>query len=214
MVATTFMEPAEAKHRVTTGGWVLRGIGVLVVWSAWAFLVGATLLLSGNGGKAAGPAVAVAAMLVALVPTWFLVRRARSRRWLLAGATVVLVLVGLFLGSLGGPSLARMTGVGASLPVATGAQLLTTSSVENTLCLQECSQVTHLYAVLDSDAAQSKIGSALLASGWAEVDLGAFCKGQFGVRLADVADPTIVDPPPAPPGMELLSVSTSRCERP
>ena len=74
MVATTFMEPAEAERRVTAGGWVLRGVGVLVVWSAWAFLVGATLLLSGNGGKAAGPAVAVAAMLVALVPTWFLVR--------------------------------------------------------------------------------------------------------------------------------------------
>ena len=46
------------------------------------------------------------------------------------------------------------------------------------------------------------------------MDAATFCKGQFGVRLADVADPTVVDPPAAPPGMELLSVSTSRCERP
>ena len=214
MVATTFMEPTEAVDRVTARGWVLRGVGVLVVWSAWAFLVGATLIFSGNGGIASGPAVAVAAMLVALVPTWFMVRAAPYRRWLLAGATVTLVAVGLNVGGLGGPSLARMTGVGASLPVATGAQLLTTASVENTLCVQVCSQVTHLYAVIDSGTARSQVGTELLASGWDTVGVGTFCRDQFGVRLTDVADPTIVDPPAAPPGMELLNVSTSRCERP
>jgi hypothetical protein len=105
-----------------------------------------------------------------------------------------------------------MTGTGASLPVATGAQLLTTSSVENSLCLQECSQVTHLYAVLDYDRASSQIGTGLRADGWDARGAGGFCRGQFGVRLSDVADPTITDPPAPPPGMELLSVSTSRCE--
>ena len=74
--------------------------------------------------------------------------------------------------------------------------------------------MTHLYAVLDSDAAQSQIGTGLLADGWDALGDGSFCRDQFGVRLADVADPTIVDPPAAPPGMELLSVSTSRCDRP
>ena len=156
---------------------MLRGVGVLVVWAAWTFLVGATLLLTGNGGKAAGPGVAIAAMLVALVPTWFLLRAARYRLWLLAGATVVLVAVGLFLGSLGGPSLAQMTGVGASLPVATGAQLLTTSSVENTLCLQECSQVTHLYAVLDYDAATVHDRDRAPGDGWDALGVGTFCRG-------------------------------------
>ncbi|WP_456785937.1 hypothetical protein [Cellulomonas sp. P5_C5] len=214
MVATTFMEPTEAVDRVTARGWVLRGIGVLVVWSAWAFLVGAVVLLTRKGGTPAGPAIAVVAMLVALVPTWFLVRRSPVRRWLLLGAAVVLAAVGLNLGALGGPSLARMTGVGASLPVATGAQLLTISSVENGLCLQECSQVTHLYAVVDSAAAQAKVGSGMLAGGWDAVEPGTFCRDQFGVRLSDVADPSIEDPPSPPPGMELLSVSTGRCEHP
>ena len=213
MVATMFSEPAEVERRVTAGGWVLRGVGVLAVWAAWTFLVGAALLLTGNGGKSSGPVVAIAAMLVALVPTWFLVRASRHRAWFLAGATVALAGIGFFLGSLGGPSLAQMTGVGASLPVATGAQLLTLSSVENTLCLQECSQVTHLYAVLDYESAKSQIGTELLAGGWDALGDGSFCRGQFGVRLADVADPTIVAPPAAPPGMELLSVTTGRCER-
>ena len=213
MVATTYREPADVERRVTAGGWVLRGVGVLALWAAWTFLVGAALLLTGNGGKAAGPVVAIAAMLVALVPTWFLVRAARSRAWFLAGAAVALVAIGFFLGSLGGPSLAQMTGVGASLPVATGAQLLTISSVENSLCLQECSQVTHLYAVVDFETAKSAIGTELLTRGWDALGDGSFCQGQFGVRLAAVADPTIVDPPAPPPGMDLLSVSTSRCER-
>ena len=106
MVATTFMEPAEAERpRHCRVAWVLRGIGVLVVWSAWAFLVGAVAAPDrATAGQAAGPAVAVAAMLVALVPTWFLVRAARSRavapgrrgRWSWSA-------VGLFLGSLGRP---------------------------------------------------------------------------------------------------------------
>ena len=213
MVATMYMEPADAERRVTVGGWVLRGVGVLVVWTVWTFLVGAALLLTGNGGKAAGTVVAVAAMLVALVPTWFLVRASRSRAWFLGGATVVLAAIGIFLGSLGGPSLAQMTGVGASLPVATGAQLLTISSVENTLCLQECSQVTHLYAVIDFDGASSQVGDGLMAAGWDALGDGSYCNDQFGVRLTDVADPTIADPPAPPPGMDLLSVSTSRCER-
>ena len=213
MVATMFREPADVERRVTAGGWVLRGVGVLVVWAAWTFLVGATLLLTGNGGKATGPVVAIVAMLVALLPTWVLVRAARHRAWFLAGATVVLAAIGFFLGSLGGPSLAQMTGVGASLPVATGAQLLTLASVENTLCLQECSQVTHLYAVVDFENAKSQVGTELLTRGWDALGDGSFCQGQFGVRLADVADPAIVDPPAAPPGMDLLSVSTGRCNR-
>jgi hypothetical protein len=191
---------------------VLRGVGLLAVWAVWTFVVGAALLLTARGGTGRAGIVAVAAMLVALVPTWFLVRRAPLRGWIMVGATVVLVAVGLNLGSLGGPSLARMTGVGASLPVATGAQLLTTSTVENTLCLQECSQVTHLYAVVDSSTAQAKLGSALVADGWDSVGPGSFCRDQFGVRLSGVADPTMTAPPPPPPGMELLSVVTSRCE--
>jgi hypothetical protein len=152
-------------------------------------------------------------MLAALLPTWFLVRRSPYRTWFLTGAAVALASIGFVLGSLGGPSLAQMTGVGASLPVATGAQLLTLSSVENTLCLQECSQVTHLYAVLDYESAKSQIGTGLLADGWDALGDGSFCRGEFGVRLADVADPTIANPPEAPPGMELLSVTTGRCER-
>ena len=156
MVATTYREPADVERRVTAGGWVLRGVGVLVVWTAWTFLVGAALLLTGNGGKARrhggrGRGDAGGAR-PHLVPG---PRVALPRRGSWRGAAVVLAAIGFFLGSLGGPSLAQMTGVGASLPVATGAQLLTISSVENALCLQECSKVTHLYAVLDYEGAKS-----------------------------------------------------------
>jgi hypothetical protein len=213
VVTTTLTEPAEAERRAPAR-WVLRGVGVLLVWTVGAVLVGAVMLLTGSGGTAVGPGVAAGAMLLVLVPTWFLVRPAKFRRWLLAGAAAVLVVTGLNLGSLGGPSLAQMTSVGASLPVATGAQLLTTSSVANTLCLQECSQVTHLYAVIDFEIARNQVGAALLADGWDLLGAGGFCRDLFGVRLDDVADPTITEPPAPPPGMELLSVSTSRCERP
>jgi hypothetical protein len=213
VATTTWTEPAEVRREAPAPRWVLRGVGVLVVWTLWAFLVGATTVLTGNGGNPAGQAIATGAMLVALVPTWLLVRPSPYRRWLSAVATVALVAVGLNLGAVGGPSLAQMTGVGASLPVATGAQLLTTSSVENGLCLLECSRVTHLYAVLDYTTARSKVGTALLTSGWDALDPSTYCQGRFGVRLADTADPSMVDPPVPPPGMELLSVSTSECER-
>ncbi|WP_156374246.1 hypothetical protein [Cellulomonas sp. Leaf334] len=204
-------EPADVERRATAGRWVLRGVGVLAVMTVWAFLVGATLLLTGSGGTAVSTVVAVTAMMVALVPTWFLLRAAPSRGWFMALAATVLVAVGFNLGGLGGPSLARMTSVGASLPVATGAQLLTVSSVENTLCLQECSQVSYLYAVHDSGTARADVGTELLARGWEALGDGAYCRDRFGVRLTDTADPAIDDPPAPPPGMELLSVATSRC---
>ena len=74
--------------------------------------------------------------------------------------------------------------------------------------------MTHLYAVVDSDAAQSKIGSALLASGW---DARGRSGRSAGASSASAwpTSPTRRSStrPPAPPGMELLSVSTSRCER-
>lgn len=206
-------EPAEVERRATAGRWVLRGVGVLAVWAVWTFLVGATILLTGNGGTTSSTAVAIALMQVALVPTWFLLRTAPSRGWFMALAATVLFAVGFHLGGLGGPSLARMTSVGASLPVATGAQLLTVSSVENTFCLQECSQVSYLYAVVDSGTARADVGTELLARGWEALGDGAYCRDQFGVRMTDTADPTIADPPAPPPGMELLSVATSRCER-
>lgn len=206
-------EPAGVERRATAGRWVLRGVGVLAVWTVWTFLVGATLLATGNGGTTLGTVIAIAAMEVALVPTWFLLRAAPSRGWFMALAATVLFAVGYNLGGLGGPSLARMTSVGASLPVAPGAQLLTVSSVENTLCLQECSQVSYLYAVVDSGTARADVGTELVARGWEALGDGAYCRDQFGVRLTDTADPTIVDPPAPPPGMEVLSVSTSRCER-
>jgi hypothetical protein len=215
-VATTTLvavEPAGADRRTTPGGWVLRGVGVLALWTLWALLVGGTLLLTGNGGTPAGPAIGVTVMLVALVPTWYLVRAAPVRGWLLTAAAVALVVVGLTLGGLGGPSLAQMTSVGASLPVATGSQLLTVSSVENTLCLRECSRATYLYAVLDSGTARSEVGTELVARGWEALGAGTYCRDQFGVQLDDVADPTVADPPAPPRGMEVLSVSTSRCER-
>ncbi|GEK20402.1 hypothetical protein [Cellulomonas xylanilytica] len=212
-MATMVTPPAGDERRATAGRWVLRGVGVLAVWTVWTVLVGAPLLVTGETGTAASTAIAIAAMLVALLPTWFLVRRAPGRRWIMAGATVVLVVVGFVLGGLGGPSLARMTSVGASLPVATGGQLLTVSSVENTLCLQECSQVTYLYAVLDSATASDQVGTELVVRGWESLGAGTYCRDDFGVRLTDVADPIIADPPTPPPGMEVLSVSTSRCER-
>lgn len=214
MATTTVAEPAEAEGRRTPGRWVLRAVGVLAVWTVWAFLVGAWVLLTGNGGTTVGPAIAVAAMLLALVPTWFLIRPARTRRGLLVGATAVLVTVGFTIGGLGGPSLGQMTSVGASLPLATGAQLLTASGLENSLCLQECSRATYLYAVPDFDTARVQMGRALTDRRWSEVGVGTYCRDAFGVRLTDVADPAITDPPAAPPGMELLNVSTSRCERP
>ena len=104
-----------------------------------------------------------------------------------------------------------MTSVGASLPVATGAQLLTTSSLENALCLQECSRVIHLYAVPDAGTAQSEIGAALVSAGWEARDAGGFCRDGLGVAFADTADPALVDPPDAPPGMEVLSIRTTAC---
>ncbi|MEZ0447026.1 hypothetical protein [Cellulomonas sp. ICMP 17802] len=211
-MATTSAGPQPPVRRPTTGRWAVRAIGVLVLWVAWTFLVGGLLLLTGNLGTSAGRVVAVAATLLALVPTWFLVRAARRRWWLMAGAALVLVALGLGLGRLGGPSLARMTGVGASLPVATGAQLLTTSSVEHALCLHECSRVTHLYAVADAGEAQAEVGDGLVAAGWRAQDGGGFCRDGFGVTFANEPDPSIVDPPAAPPGMELLSVETSRCD--
>ena len=60
VVATTYVEPVEAEHRVTAGGWALRGVAVLLLWAAWTFTLGAVLLTTGNGANAAGPAVAIA----------------------------------------------------------------------------------------------------------------------------------------------------------
>lgn len=203
-MATTSAAPQRSFART----WTVRGLGLLAIWAAWIFLVAAVLTLTGNAGSRG---VAVSALLVVLVPTWFLVRQTRHRWWILAGGALVLVALGLGLGRLGGPSLARMTGVGASLPVATGAQLLTTSTVEHTLCLQECSRVVHLYAVTDAGAAQAEVGAALVAEGWHARDAGGFCRDGFGVTFANAADPSMVDPPAPPPGMELLSIRTTRC---
>ena len=208
-MTTTSTEPPV--RRTSAAGWVGRGVTVVVLWAAWAFLLGGVLVLAGSSGTTTSRVVAVAAMLVALVPTWFLVRAAGARRWIMGVSTVVLVALGLGLGALGGPSLARMTSTGASLPVATGAQLLTTSSVENGLCLQECSRVTHLYAVPNTTAAQAELGVALLADGWEAPDAGGYCRDGFGVRFTDQVDPSVEDPPAPPPGMELLTVEISRC---
>jgi hypothetical protein len=190
---------------------VARWIGLIVLWLVWTAAVGAVLLASGGTGTATGRTVAVVGMLAALAPTWLVVRAAR-RRWLLLGVSAaVLLALGLGLGTLGGPSLARMTSTGASLPVATGAQLLTTSSVENSLCLQECSRVVHLYAVPDTGAAQSEVGSQLVASGWRAKNAGGFCRDGFGVAFVEGADAAVLGPPAAPPGRELLSIVTTDC---
>jgi hypothetical protein len=191
--------------------WVVRGIGLLVLWLVWAVAVGAVLLFTGRAGTSSDWVIAVVAMLSALAPTWLVVRAARRRWALMAGSAVVLLVLGVALGTLGGPSLARMTGVGASLPVATGAQLLTTSTLENALCLQECSRVVHLYAVPNPGAAQAEVGSALVASGWRAKDAGGFCRDGFGVAFAVGADEAVADPPEAPPGMELMSVVITDC---
>ena len=191
--------------------WVLRILGLLLLWAAWTFAIAAVLLLTGTAGKSSDWLVAVVAMLTALAPTWLVVRAARRRWALMAGSAVVLLGLGLALGTLGGPSLARMTSVGASLPVATGAQLMTTASVENALCMQECSRVVHLYAVPDPGAAQSEVGAGLVASGWRAENAGGFCRDGFGVTFVDGADPAVVDPPAAPTGLELMSVVTTDC---
>ncbi|WP_315095416.1 hypothetical protein [uncultured Cellulomonas sp.] len=214
MTTATTTDPFPPARRTSAAGWVGRGITVLVLWAAWTFALGALLVLTGTAGSPTSRVVAVAVMLVALVPTWFLVRRARARAWVMGVAAVVVVALGLGLGTLGGPSLARMTSVGASLPVATGAQLLTTSSVENSLCLQECSRVTHLYAVPDATSAQAELGVALLADGWEAPDAGGYCRKGFGVRFSGEVDPSVEDPPAAPPGMELLTIEISRCGGP
>ncbi|NUU16636.1 hypothetical protein HP550_05160 [Cellulomonas humilata] len=191
--------------------WVARCIGLLVLWAVWTFAIAAVLLLTGTAGKPSDWVVAVVAMLSALAPTWLVVRAARRRWTLMAGSAVVLLALGLALGTLGGPSLARMTSVGASLPVATGAQLMTTSSVENALCMQECSRVVHLYAVPDPGAAQAEVGVGLVADGWRAENAGGFCRDGFGVAFVDGADSAVVDPPAAPTGLELLSIVITDC---
>ena len=195
----------------STPRWVARGFGLLILWFAWTFAVGAVLLVTGSAGTSSDWLVGVVAMLGALAPTWLVVRAARRRWALLAVSAVVLVALGVGLGTIGGPSLARMTSTGASLPVATGAQLLTTSSVENAMCMQECSRVVHLYAVQDVGAAQAEVGSGLVASGWRAENAGGFCRDGFGVAFVDGADAVVVDPPVAPTGMELLSVVITDC---
>lgn len=192
--------------------WGVRATGLLVLWLVWTVAIAALLLVTGLAGTTPGRIVAVVAMLSALAPTWLVIRVARRRWALLAGSGVVLLLLGLALGTIGGPPVARMTSVGASLPVATGAQLLATSTVQNDLCLLECSRVVYVYAVPAAAAAQAEVGAAMVAAGWEAKNEGGFCRDGFGVEFVAGIDPSVVDPPTAPAATELLSIGTTDCE--
>ena len=192
-------------------GWVGRGLLVMLSWAVCVFVVATVVQATGMAGSATGRVVSASAVLVALVPTWFLVRRARVRWWLMLAAAVVLVAVGVGLGRLAGPSLARMSSVGSSLPTAAGAVLLTTSSSERTWCAGECSRVTYVYAVPDLGAANVEIAQALVADGWSPRQPGQFCRDELGVSMTADVGPDIIRAPEVPPGMTLMSMTTSVC---
>ena len=209
-MATTSAERYPSEQQADQR-WAVRGIGLVALWLAWTVAIAAMLLATALLGTPAGRIVAVVAMLFALAPTWLVIRTTRRRWAVLGGSVVVLLLLGIALGTIGGPSQARVNSVGANVPVATGAQLLATASIENTLCLQECTRVVHLYAVPDTGSAQAEIGTGLLAAGWEARSDGGFCREGFGVAFLDGADPDITDPPAASPGTELLSITTTEC---
>ena len=197
--------------QVRAGGWVLRGVLVVLSWAVCVYLVAAVVQSAGLAGSASGRWVSALAVLIALVPTWFLLRRARVRWWLMLVAVLVLVVAGVGLGRLAGPSLARMSSVGSSLPVATGAQLLTTSSSERTWCAGECSRVTYVYAVPDFAAADVEVSQALVMDGWTPSDARQFCRDGLGVSVTPDAGPDLTREPGLPDGMALLSMTTSVC---
>lgn len=209
MTSTTASDSQVSQVRA--GGWVVRGALVVLSWAVCVFVVATLVQATGTAGSATGRWVSALAVLVALVPTWFLVRRARLRWWLMLVAAVVLVAVGIGLGRLAGPSLARMSSVGSSLPIATGAQLLTTSSSERTWCAGECSRVTYVYAVLDFADASAEVAQALVTQGWSPRQPGQFCRDELGVSVASGVGPDLTKVPDAPPGMALLSMTTSVC---
>ncbi|GEK20401.1 hypothetical protein CXY01_09210 [Cellulomonas xylanilytica] len=191
---------------------MLRGVLVVLSWAVCVFVVATVVQSTGTAGSASGRWVSALAVLVALVPTWFLVRRARVRWWLMLVAVIVLVAAGLGLGRLAGPSLARMSSVGSSLPMAAGAQLLTTSSSERTWCAGECSRVTYVYAVPDFDAANVEVAQALVAEGWAPGEPGRFCRDGLGVNVTPDDGPDVDRAPEVPSGTALLSMTTSVCD--
>ena len=179
---------------------------------AWTLAVGVLLLVTTLAGTSAGRVVALVTMLSALAPTWLIIRAARRRGALLAVSAVVLLALGVALGTIGGPPLARMTSVGARPAgrhrrAAAGARPASRTSV----CLQECSRVVHLYAV--PDAAQRTGGGRRQPGGrrWTAKSEGGFCRDGFGVAFVDGGRPGRVDAPAAPPGLELLSIETTDC---
>lgn len=209
MASTTASDSQVSQVQV--GGWVVRGALVILCWAVCVFIVASVVQATGMAGADAGRWVSASAVLVALVPTWFLVRRARVRWWLMLAAAVLLVVVGVGLGRLAGPSLARMSSVGSSLPIADGALLLTTSSSERTWCVGECSRVTYVYAVLDVATASADVAQALVTEGWQPRQSGQFCRDELGVSVEAGVGPDLTREPDAPPGMGLLSVTTSVC---
>lgn len=209
MTSTTASDSQVSQVRA--GGWVVRGALAVLSWAVGVFVVAAIVQATGTAGSATGRWISAVAVLVALVPTWFLVRRARVRWWLMLVAAVVLVALGIGLGRLAGPSLARMSSVGSSLPVADGAMLVTTSSSERTWCAGECSRVTYVYAVPDLADANAEVAQALVAQGWSPRHPGLFCRDGLGVSVAAGGGPDIARAPEPPPGMALLSMTTSAC---
>ncbi len=167
---------------------------------------------TGTAGSASGRWVSALAVLVALVPTWFLVRRARVRWWLMLVAVIVLVAAGLGLGRLAGPSLARMSSVGSSLPMAAGAQLLTTSSSERTWCAGGVLEGHVRVRGAGLRRGDVEVAQALVAEGWAPGEPGRFCRDGLGVNVTPDDGPDVDRAPEVPSGTALLSMTTSVCD--